>query len=74
MLDHELGRKDSMLNIIQGLKLHERYCQVGDCVPNKENIIKLKYWEVNIEEMEKKTNKTEMLGNILRGKKMLYRN
>ena len=71
MLDHELGRKDSMLNIIQGLKLHERYCQVGDC---KEDIIKLKYWEVNIEEMEKKTNKTEMLGNILRGKKMLCRN
>ena len=71
MLDHELGRKDSMLNIIQGLKLHERYCQVGDY---KENIIKLKYWEVNIEEMEKKTNKTEMLGNILRGKKMLCRN
>lgn len=55
-----------MLNIIQGLKLHEIHCQVGHC---KENIIKLKYWEVNIEEMEKKTTKTEILGNTLRVKK-----
>ena len=54
-----------MLNIIQGLKLHEIYCQVGHC---KENIIKLKYWEVNIEEIE-------ILGNTLRvKKKMLCRN
>ena len=48
------------------------HCQVGHC---KENIIKLKYWEVNIEEMEKKTTKTEILGNTLRvKKKMLCRN
>lgn len=37
MTDNELGKEDTMLNNIQDLKSHQRYCQIGDCEEVKSN-------------------------------------